>query len=179
MNEYQEEFERLQQKDTFRGQQWFGERQRLVEEYAWAVPNDEAIQYIAEFDNIVEVAAGSGYWAHLIDDAGGTIRATDFDPPDDTYYPVERKSASNVNTSFGRVDTSVLLVWPPHTGNVASSVITKNPNNVLYVGEQRGGCTAEDAFFDTLDERYTLIKVIDIPSYEGINDNLYHYARKI
>lgn len=180
MNEYKKKFEELQDRDTFRGQQWFGERQRLVEEYAWAVPTKRAIEYIAEFGNIIEVGAGNGYWASLIDGAGGTVEATDIDPPSETYHHIRELSADDVRSRYmDEIERSVLLVWPPHGEGVAKTIVNGSPNNLLYVGEPRGGCTGDEAFFDALDERYTLITKIGIPSYEGINDNLYHYARKL
>ena len=48
--------------------------------FAWAIPSAEALQYISALSPIIEVGAGSGYWAHRIAAIGGEITA--FDPRD-------------------------------------------------------------------------------------------------
>lgn len=174
MNEYLHEFEELQSKDTFRGQQWFGERQRLVEEYSWAVPNEKALVYLSEFEDLIEVGAGNGYWAKCIEDYGGSVRATDIDPPDETWHEVEEKDIKFIDME----DEAVLTVWPPYDEYVAGQIPPKEPNHILYVGEEEWGCTGDDAFFDGIEQTYGLVAKVDIPSYEGIHDNLFHYIRK-
>jgi hypothetical protein len=175
MNEYHEAFEELQDKNTFKGQQWFGERKDLVEEYSWAVPNEEVLRYLAEFDSIVEVGAGSGYWAHCINEMGGNIRATDIDPPDERWTTVEQADVINLDLN----GDAVLTVWPPLDKCVAGYIPTEEPDHILYVGEPRGGCTGDDSFFERLDEQYGLVAKIEIPSYAGIHDDFYHYVRKV
>lgn len=176
MNEYHEAFEELQDKDSFKGQQWFGERKRLVEKYSWAVPNEQALLYLSEFDNITEVGAGSGYWANCIEEMGGSVRATDIDPPDETWTDVERVGVEDLDLG----EDVVLSVWPPcgHP-KVAEKILHQKSPHIVYVGEPRGGCTASDGFFDTVERKYGLVAKVDIPSYTGIHDDLFHYVRKL
>lgn len=175
MNEYHEAFEELQEKDTFKGQQWFGERQRLVEKYSWAVPNEDVLLYLAEFDDLIEVGAGSGYWAARIWEMGGNVRATDAQPPDETYTEVEQAYVDDLDLE----DEAVLTVWPPAGDSMAYMMATQHPAHILYVGEPRGGCTGSSTFFDVLENEYGLVAKIDIPSYAGINDDFFHYVRKV
>ncbi len=175
MNEYHKKFEELQDQSKFKGQQWFGKRQELVKEYSWAVPNEQALCYLAEFDHLTEIGAGSGYWANCITEMGGTVRATDAQPPDDQYTPVEQAYVDDLDLS----DKAVLTVWPPVGDAMAMMAVQDEPSHVLYVGEPRGGCTGSDGFFDLLDERYGLVAKVDIPSYVGVHDNLFHYVRKL
>lgn len=42
--------------------EWF----RLIKKYSCAVPTDEALEALAERAPIVEVCAGSGYWAWMM-----------------------------------------------------------------------------------------------------------------
>lgn len=174
---YLDEFEELQQKGTFRGETWFGERKRLVREYSWAIPTKDVIQYCAQFDNLLEVGAGNGYWAHLIECADGSVRATDIDPPSDTYKTVERAGAVDLLDEIR--DNAVLMVWPPYDEGVAATVARQSPEHILYVGETRGGCTGEDEFFDIVDEQYGLVGKLELPSYTAVHDDFFHYARKI
>ena len=183
MNEYLEEFRELEDKSTFKGQQWFGERKELIEKYSWAIPDERVIPYLAEFDEIVEIGAGSGYWAHCVNDAGGRVMPYDINPPDtpdlggDAWVDVERVNVFNMRDDVFK--HPILIVWPAVNEGVATEVADRGPPHILYVGETRGGCTAEDEFFDLLDERYGLIAKIQIPSYAGVNDDFYHYVRKI
>jgi len=175
MNEYHEKFEELRDQDTFRGQQWFGKRKELVDQYSWAVPNEQALIYLSEFENLIEVGAGNGYWAKCIEDCGGSVRATDIDPPQETWTTVEQVDANFIDME----GEAILTVWPPYEEEVASLIPKKGANHIIYVGEERGGCTGDEAFHDSLHNMYGLAAKIDIPSYEGINDNLFHYIRKI
>ena len=175
--EYLETFEELQEKDTFRGQQWFGERSKLVKEYSWAVPTEDVIRYCAQFDNLLEIGAGNGYWASLIEEMGGDVQATDKSPPEETHTEVEQQIWQNLIPAIR--ERPVLMVWPPYNEGVAAGVARQSPNHILYVGEQRGGCTGEDEFFDIVEEQYGLVGKLDIPSYTGIHDNFFHYARNI
>lgn len=183
MNEYLEAFRELEEKSTFKGQQWFGERQQLVEEYSWAVPDERVIPYLAEFGEIVEIGAGSGYWANCVNKEGGKVMPYDIDPPEtkdmggDAWTHVERANVFNMDDEI--FEYPILLVWPALNEGVATEVADRGAPHILYVGEPRGGCTAEDEFFDLLDKRYGLVARIELPSYAGINDDFYHYVRKV
>jgi len=49
-------------------------------------------------------------------------------------------------------------------------------DTLIYIGEGEGGCTADDMFFDRLDE-WKHIETIDIPQWDGIYDRLSVYQR--
>src|SRR3954447_23075729 len=54
-----------------------GMKRRFVysDKYAWAVPNEEAIDVLVEHSPLIEVGAGRGYWARLAAEAGADIIA--------------------------------------------------------------------------------------------------------
>lgn len=174
MNEYLRKFNELQEEHTFRGQQWFGKRKQLVEEYSWAVPSEEAVTYLSEFENIIEIGAGSGYWAHCIDAAGGNVFPTDISPPEDTWTDVAQAKVNTLDLE----DEVVLTVWPPYGDNMSTQAVVKRPAHLLYVGEPYGGCTGSVEMFEILEDQYGLVAKLDLPSYAGVNDDLYHYVRK-
>lgn len=178
MNEYHEKFQELQDKSTFKGQQWLGKRKDLVEEYSWAVPNKEALLYLSEFDHLVEIGAGSGYWANEINKLEGNVLPYDIDPPDETWSRVMKANVMNMKEDAFK--NPVLMVWPALNEGVATEVAKRRPPHILYVGEPLGGCTAEDEFFTSeIKKEYGLVAKIDIPSYAGINDDLFHYVQKV
>lgn len=115
--------------------------------YAWAIPSPEAIEVIASFGPVIEVGAGTGYWARRLWDAGCDVIATDLNPP--VLLPgrepedMHRPQASSVSSPTGNhwhrsgalyhpmseddaavaaaehPDRTLLLVWPPYNHDMA------------------------------------------------------------
>jgi len=176
MNEYGKAFTELKESSGFRGMQWFGKRQDLVEEYGWAVPSEDALIYLSEFDELLSIGAGRAYWEHLLQERGVDVRATDITPPEETWMPVEQYNVYNLEQP---IETPVLTIWPPVCGDVAATAARKGAPHIVYIGEPRGGCTASGAFFDEVEQKYGLVAEIEIPSFVGVHDNLYHYVRNV
>lgn len=151
------------------------QREELVEEYAWAIPNREAIETIVQYGPIVEVGAGAGYWAWCIDQLGGVVAATDSDPAESTYrhvasYDARRRVHAMV---ADELDSALLMVWPPYDDPMAANALEAYPGEtVIYVGEGRGGCTADDRFHRLLHQGWELVETVDIPTYLGLHDRL-------
>ena len=68
-------------------------RDWLARLYAFAVPNKAALDELATVSPIVEVGAGTGYWASLLRSQGVDVVAYDSIPP---------SSEDSSNASFGR-----------------------------------------------------------------------------
>jgi hypothetical protein len=51
--------------------------QPLCEKYAWAIPDQRALNIIAQFQPIIELGAGNGYWGHLLKKQNVHIRCCD------------------------------------------------------------------------------------------------------
>ena len=58
-------------------------RDRLVARYSWAIPNDDALRVLDAHAPLIELAAGTGYWAHLLRARSVDILAFD------TYLPTD------------------------------------------------------------------------------------------
>jgi hypothetical protein len=70
-------------------------------------------------------------------------------------------------------DRTLLLVWPPCDEPLASQALANySGKTVIFVGEDRGGCTGDDRFFDLLEENFQEEEVIHIPTWLGISDHL-------
>jgi hypothetical protein len=74
----------------------------LLQKYAWAISDQKALGILQRFSPIVEMGAGKGYWAHLLQQQGVEIRAYDLHPPS----PSEQEAAW---TRVKRGDPSILL----------------------------------------------------------------------
>lgn len=160
----------------------------LADRYAWAIPNDEALDAIAELEMpVVELGAGRGYWAALLARRGVTIDAYDLCPPDTdvndfhstegigTYHPVARTVGTEVAADAGRDGAALLLVWPPYDTPMgydhARAYIEAGGTTIVYVGEPWGGCTGDGrlhALLDACDE----VTSVDIPQWDGMHDDL-------
>ena len=150
-------------------------REALVEEYAWGIPIREAVETIVEYDPIVEIGAGTGYWAWCIDQLDGVVAATDIEPPGSTYRHVGTYDGRRRVSAMGpgELDAALLMVWPPYADPMAADALNAyHGETVIYVGEGRGGCTADDRFHRLLHENWELVETVDIPTYLGLHDRL-------
>jgi hypothetical protein len=163
------------------------ERDELVRKYSWAIPNSKAIRAIAALNKpIIEMGAGKGYWASLLNEYGVTIECFD-------KYVVAENGATNQAEAFYKVkvgsyeilkkkkykDYALMLCWPPFDNKFAFNCLsTYQGDTLIYIGEDAGGCTGCDKFHDELNKSWELIETISIPCYTGIYDELYIYRRK-
>jgi len=146
-------------------------RERLVEEYAWAVPNAAAIAAVADEGPILEVGAGGGYWAMLLRQAGVDVIATDPDPPTERWSPVAPVRAQDVVADHP--DRALLLVWPSGGDRWAAEALAGYEGDTcIYVGEGPGGATADEQFHRLLREHWRRERTVDVPQYPGIRDRL-------
>jgi hypothetical protein len=167
----------------------FGEfmlRTKLARRYAFAVPSPDALACIARYGPILQIGAGTGYWALLLRrDYGVDIRAYDARPPragrrnaygfSRTYAPVLR---GGVRQAARFPDRTLFLCWPPLGSSMAANCLTRyTGSTVIVIGEDAGGCTANDRFFELLDQEWTEIETIDLPQWEGIHDDLRVFRR--
>lgn len=154
-------------------------REWLTTHYAWAIPTPELISHIAHhFITITEIGAGTGYWAKRLHEAGASVAAYDKHPKHDeqTWYPVYEMSADFIPDP----NDTLFLCWPTVDDNWATEVLKRyDGENVIYIGENPGGCCANDAFFDELDNNWFEVVTFTIPTYLSIFDTATHYTRRV
>lgn len=178
--EAEEVFRSFQKKD------WMGafeERKKFVRKYAWAVPNMAAINEIARHGKVVEIGAGSGYWAYLLREHGVDVVAYD-------EKPYENKWCNNIWTDVVEGDATaaaahpnraLFLCWPPYDSPMAYEALRAHMDaggqKLIYVGEGVGGCTGDDLFHELIDESFNLKTTIYIPQWYGLHDTLSVFTR--
>ncbi|MEV7422822.1 hypothetical protein [Streptomyces sp. NPDC091212] len=163
------------------------ERSGLSTTYSWSIvsPGDVAwITAILAGRSVVEVGAGTGYWAWQLEQAGVDVAAYDPNPVGDNSYAtggpyttVLRDDASAVRH---HQDRALLMVWPPYGGAHATHALACYTGDLLiYAGEEWGGCTADDEFYRLLDTEWDQIDVAPHHvTWWGIHCRLVAYRRK-
>lgn len=164
------------------------DRHAFVSRFAWAIPGEGALAAIAEHAPILEVGAGSGYWAHELTKRGVDIVATDPSPapcePGETQgYRFERAWHAVVKmeglTALRKFPGRALLfVWPCYARPWSGKVLAKfRGSTVLYVGEGPSGCTGDDRFHKLLGAQFQCVRDVPIPQWSGMHDRLRIYRR--
>jgi hypothetical protein len=179
--------------------QYHGKRDDLTKSHSWAIPNEEALQTIAEHspDGLVDMGAGTGYWSYLLRERGVVVRPYDIKPGWNHYsnglwIPVSRGGPLKLRHKLAKYGT-LLLVWPPYSDPFAAQCLKLfQGHTVCYVGEGFGGCCADDEFFSLLhgkhyDEEFSLVETeseweqvcrVNIPQWPGMHDYLSVWKRR-
>jgi hypothetical protein len=163
----------------------FDRRVACVRRYAFGVPDRAALEAIARYAPIVELGAGTGYWAYLLRNRGVDIAAYDLAPPDEapndykfeprTWTPVKQGGVEILDQYKER---ALFLCWPGYTDSFADDALARFKGKVLiYVGEDAGGHTANDAFFERLTRDWVSTEQLAIPQWSGAHDRLSIFRR--
>jgi hypothetical protein len=164
----------------------FERRVASVRRYAFGVPNRAALEAIARHAPIVELGAGTGYWAYLLRNRGVDIVAYDLAPPDrvPNAYKFEPRTwtevlPGGVEVLAQHAGRALFLCWPGYRDTFAGEALAAYSGSVLiYVGEGPGGNTADQAFFDRLRRDWAAGERIAIPRWSGAHDALSIYYRQ-
>jgi len=158
-------------------------RQRMIATYAWAIPTREAIEVLLQHTPLVEMGAGTGYWAWLVRQAGGDILAFDRYPPPDrrNRWHAGEHQWTEVKPGGPRLlarhpRRTLFLCWPPEDEPMAAQCLQVYEGNTLaYVGEVpgEGGATALGPALEDWEPTETLA----LPQWESVHDRLFVMRR--
>lgn len=135
-------------------------RQELSRIYSWALASRTALDWIADClagRGLLEVGAGSGYWAGLLHARGVDVLATDAEAATERNGWTSRFRYADVRP--GRADEEaaahpgrvLALLWPPHRDPMAADALRAyRGEGFLYLGDGPGGLCADRAFFAEL-----------------------------
>ncbi len=142
-----------------------------------AVPTPEVLSELALFSPVIEVGAGSGYWANQLSELGVNIIALD----NGTDYRAEYFDVKQVDTfDFSTcAERTLLLIWPSDNLNWAHDLLNKAKwKKIIYIGEWRDGRMATSSFFDKIQNEFMIQKIIPMPRYPGWKDSCYILIRR-
>lgn len=148
----------------------------LVQMYAWAIPSEEALDAIAQFPAVVEIGAGTGYWASVLEERGVQVAAYDIAPRARSYAKVIQ---GDETCALHHPEAALLLCWPPLSDPMAANALDYyQGRHLIYVGEGNGGCTADDRFHKLVARDWEEVDSYRIPRWEGIRDSMTIYRRR-
>ncbi len=140
-------------------------RTQLIAGHGFAIPTNQAIDAIMRCSptGIVEIGAGTGYWAHLLQQRGIDVAAFDIEPApsrQNRWFAGARPWHA-VHYGDGEVagqhpDRTLLIIWPTKNEIWAADAIelyhSAGGTCVIYVGEEPGGRTGDNVFHALLGE---------------------------
>lgn len=152
------------------------EQERLTREYGFSLLDENALAKVVGAGRqapIVDYGAGNGYLSHLLQERGVEVHSYDIAPPETggnidfpegtIWTPVQK---ADVSVLAGHGDSTLLLGSPPPEEPMAADALAHYPGNrLIYIGEGRGGYTADDRFFDTLDSHWHLQSSEHLPTF--------------
>jgi hypothetical protein len=163
-------------------------RKPYQDKYSYAIPNEEALSTLSEFAPLVEVGAGTGYWAWLLRQRGTDIICYDSSPPSpdsgqNQFHPRARCWSQVLEGDETVVDRhperTLFLCWPPLRDSMAYRALARYRGNI-FVGvfeapQANGinGSTADDQFMNLLKQSWSLIRRVDLPHWELCWDALF------
>jgi hypothetical protein len=134
-------------------------RDELVRAFAFAIPDEPALAAVRRLSpaGVVEVGAGTGYWARLLEERGVDVLAVDASPPpggDNPWFaavaPWTQVAPADESIVDEHADRTLLLVWPTRDETWAADAVARyaaaGGQVVLHVGEPPGGRTGDDLF---------------------------------
>ena len=175
-------------------------RPLLVATFAYAVPTEPCLRRIAELGPLVELGAGSGYWARCLSERGAAIRAFDRTLPADQrrkggafiqHFAIESGGPEAAADALGAA-RSLLLCWPPGVSNRAEVDAGATPTfsnmglaalalfrgkHLVFFGE-RSDSFGSPAFVAALDRQFLLERRETLPNLGTWRDAALFYRRR-
>jgi len=165
------------------------ERYELCRKYAFAIPTEENIDSILEHTQggIIELGAGTGYWAWMLSQKGAKIEAFDIAPPRnksnrykfaDEYFHVNFGSTTALRTTTAE---TLLICWPPADSTFGREAIEqfrgkKHSKCLVYIGEEENGCTGEKSLYQEL-KNWNQVLVLDMPNWVGMYSKIKIFSK--
>jgi hypothetical protein len=163
------------------------ERDSLTGQYAFSIPTAETLQTIAIYSPIVEIGAGSGYWAMCLAACGVDIIAYDRYPPGEasitdisernwhfrkTWYRVNKGDELAVAAHSNR---ALFLCWPPPENPMGvralDAYIKSGGRTVIVIGEMRPLSMGDANLYELLNS-LTLIERRRIHGWPGFSEEI-------
>jgi hypothetical protein len=166
-------------------------RNDFVTEYSFTIPYYEVLKKISDYTPIVEIGAGSGYWAGCLNELGGDVIAYDSFPPgehtpwewykgnpwfDDSWYHILEGDESSAALHPER---SLFMAWPMPMSPMAYNALYLYKQNggktLIYIGDPNPASSGDEHFYELLSKHKEIVNM-DLYSWPGISEKLMIYS---
>ena len=118
-------------------------RLELAQRYSYVFPDAPLVRALCELGPLVEIGAGTGYWARKLRDIGADILAFDQAPPNgdvpNRYHPHtptwSEVAPGNHTVLTAHSDRALLLCWPPLFSSLGDRLDFYDGNTVACIGD--------------------------------------------
>ena len=118
-------------------------RLMLAQQYAYVFPGDSTLAMLAALGPLVEIGAGTGYWACRLRSIGVDIVAFDQAPVDgeraNRYHsptrPWTHVEQGDQTVLSGYADRGLFLCWPPLFSSLGDCLTYYRGDTVAYIGD--------------------------------------------
>jgi hypothetical protein len=156
----------------------------LAQHYAYVFPSDSTLAMLAGLGPLVEMGAGTGYWAHRLRSIGVDILAFDQAPLGgeraNRYHsgtrPWTHVEQGDQTVLAGHADRGLFLCWPPLFSSLGDCLRYYCGDTVAYIGDE-GYRTAR---LDHLQETFTKAATAPVRAldpYPGVRPQLTIWKR--
>ena len=156
----------------------------LAQRYAYVFPDDSALAMLAGLGPLVEIGAGTGYWAYRLRSIGVDIVAFDQAPVDgeraNRYHsrtrPWTHVEPGDQTVLPGYADRGLFLCWPPLFSSLGDCLTHYRGDTVACIGD--GGCRT--ARLDGLQEAFTKVAAAPVRALDpcpGVRSRLTIWKR--
>ena len=134
---------------------------------------------------VLDVGCGRGTWSALLSLAGCDVKSCDsFDDgqfrEEDCIVQAHVADGPEFVSSNSKKGDVLLLNWPPYWNDMAEeSLEVFRGDRLVYIGEDWGGCTATDGFFDMLDRGWRIVESVPLRNFHGICDSVRMYKSQM
>ena len=165
------------------------------------MPNEAALALCAAHAPLIEVGAGTGYWAALLRSRGVAVDAYDCQPPTDDMnndfffqtYTVVAPCGDGADLFFvgsPHAAKTLFLVWPvsfdkddPEDARdwdhrCLDAFVKAGGAKVVFVGERTTNATASLKFLKRLGDDFDLDDVVKVPNWFFTTDDCTVWTRK-
>lgn len=121
-----------------------GYRLDLARRYSYVLPEPHLLRAIATYTPLVEIGAGTGYWAHMLTKLGADVVAYDRAPlsggdlvnryhlPTKEWHQV--KEGTEAAAAY-HSDRALFVCWPPLFSSLWSVLDFYTGDTVIYLGD--------------------------------------------
>ena len=113
----------------------------LCAKYAWACPDNRALKVLCHFSPLIEIGAGKGYWAHLVQQKGGDIIAFDKHAGEgDKPWTSIEQGGPEVLLAPSMSEKNLFLCFPDEEESIAIVCLENFTGEyIIHVGELMAG----------------------------------------